>query len=281
MLLTLALLAGCPVFPANNYWNAAIDTLPVSAQSQAWVRSIGDADLHPDFGGPYGIPITVTSAKPRAKVRFEYADESDHRRYPLNRRTRIEPASDRHAIVLHKPSCRLFETWNTRHAATGWTAGSGAVWNLRSNRLRPRTWTSADAAGLPILPGLLRWAEVRRGEVRHAIRFTAPTSAPRFIWPARHQAGDDPQAPPMGARFRLRAGFQTAGYSDATRVVLTAMERYGLVLADNGTGWYFQGATSRHWPDRLIEELKTIPSSAFEAVDTSAMKRAPDSAAVR
>lgn len=269
------------MFPANNYWNAPIDGLAVHNDSAAWVRSIGDTDLHPDFGGPYGIPVTVTSAKPRAKVRFAYTDESDHRRYPLNGRTRIEPASDRHAIVVHKPSCRLFETWNTRRTAQGWTAGSGATWNLRSNRLRPRTWTSADAAGLPILPGLLRWSEVRRGEVRHAIRFTAPTTAPRFIWPARHQAGDDPDAPPMGARFRLAADFVLADYSRHTRVVLRAMQRYGLVLADNGTGWYFQGATSRHWPDRLIEELKTIPSAAFEAVDTSGLTRSPDSAAVR
>ena len=189
-----------------------------------------------------------------------------------------QPASDRHAIVLHKPSCRLFETWNTKRTAGGWTAGSGATWNLRSNRLRPRTWTSADAAGLPILPGLLRWSEVRKGEVRHAIRFTAPTTAPTFIWPARHQAGDDPAAPPMGARFRLRAGFDVSGYSARTRVVITAMQRYGLVLADNGTGWYFQGATSSRWPDRLIAELKTIPSSAFEAVNTSGLMRSPNSA---
>ncbi len=272
------MLAGCPVFPADNYWNTPIDGLPLHSDSAAWVGSIGQTDLHPDFGGPYGIPITVTSAKPRAKVRFQYAAESDHVRYPLNGRTRIEPASDRHAIVLHKPSCRLFETWNTKRTAGGWTAGSGATWNLRSNRLRPRTWTSADAAGLPILPGLLRWSEVRKGEVRHAIRFTAPTTAPTFIWPARHQAGDDPAAPPMGARFRLRAGFDVSGYSARTRVVITAMQRYGLVLADNGTGWYFQGATSSRWPDRLIAELKSIPSSAFEAVDTSGLVRSPNSA---
>jgi hypothetical protein len=281
MLLAVAALAGCPVFPPDNYWNTPVAALPVHARSQQWVDAIGSGDLHPDFGGRYGIPITVTSAKPRATVRFQYASESDRVRYPLTRRTRIEAASDRHAIVVHRPTCRLFETWSTRRTDTGWAAGSGAVWDLRSNRLRPRTWTSADAAGLPILPGLLRWPEVRRGEVRHAIRFTAPTTAPAFIWPARHQAGADRQAPPMGARFRLRTDFDISAFSPTTRVVLRAMQRYGLVLADNGSAWFFQGATHRDWPDRLIAELKTVPGPAFEAVDTGVMMRDPGSAAAR
>ena len=160
------------------------------------------------------------------------------------------------------------ETWNTRRTASGWRAGSGAVWNLRSNALRPAGWTSADAAGLPILPGLLRWSEVRSGRVDHAIRFTAPTTAPRYVWPARHQAGDDPGAPPMGARFRLRADFDVSGFSPHARTVLTAMRDYGLVLADNGSAWYFQGATNAAWPEGLLDEFKTVPAGAFEAVDT-------------
>ncbi len=280
--LAVAALAGCPVFPTDNYWNAPINTLPVHQSSGRWVSSIGDTDLHPDFGGrQYGIPVTVTRKKPRTAVRFDYADESDQVRYPLRRSTRIEGGSDRHTVVVDARRCRLYETWNTRRTATGWRAGSGAVWNLRSNRLRPAGWTSADAAGLPILPGLLRWSEVRAGSVDHAIRFTAPTTAPRYLWPARHQAGSDPSAPPMGARFRLVSGFDTSGYSTRTRTVLRAMQTYGLVLADNGSPWYFQGERNAKWPARMIEELKTVPSSAFEAVDTAGMMVEDRSARVR
>jgi hypothetical protein len=280
--LVVAGIAGCPVFPADNYWNAPVSGLPVHPSSLQWVASIGDADLHPDFGGPqYGIPITISKHKPRTKVRFDYADESDAVRYPLRRSTRIEGGSDRHTVVVDARRCRLYETWNTRRTAGGWRAGSGAVWNLRSNALRPAGWTSADAAGLPILPGLLRWSEVRAGSVDHAIRFTAPTTAPRYLWPARHEAGSDPTAPPMGARFRLVSGFDTAGFSPATRTVLEAMKTYGLVLADNGSPWYFQGERTPKWPQRLIEELKSVPSSAFEAVDTSEMKLSEGSARAR
>lgn len=280
--LILAGLVGCPVFPSDNYWNAPIAGLPVHPSSSQWVAAIGDVDLHPDFGGSqYGIPITITKQKARTPVRFDYADESDRVRYPLRRSTRIEGGSDRHTVVVDVRRCRLYETWNTRRTAGGWRAGSGAVWNLRSNALRPAGWTSADAAGLPILPGLLRWSEVRSGAVRHAIRFTAPTTAPRYLWPARHQAGSDRSAPPMGARFRLNADFDTSGYSKPTRVVLTAMKRYGLVLADNGSPWYFQGERTRAWPTRLIEELKSVPGSAFDVVDTSGMRVEAGSARVR
>lgn len=271
MFLAAVLLAGCPVFPVDNYWNTPVEGLPVHTSSQAWLDSIGQTTLHPDFGGAYGIPVTVTKQRPRAKVRFDYASESDRVRYPLNSRTRVEGGSDRHAVIVAKRTCTLYETWNTRRTSTGWRAGSGAVWNLRSNDLRPNGWTSADAAGLPILPGLLRWKEVRAGFVGHAIRFTAPTTADRFLWPARHEAGSDPQAPPMGARFRLRADFDTSDYSAETRTVLNALQTYGLVLADNGSPWFFQGATSDKWPEHLIDELKSVPSTAFEAVDTAPM----------
>lgn len=286
----------CPVFPADNYWHARVDRLPVHPLSAQWLSTMR-ADrtrLHPDFGPsfgeqpvPYGIPITITHGAPSARVRFDYADESDHVRYPLGRSTRIEGGphadGDRHAIVVDADTCTLYETWNTRRTASGWAAGSGAVWSLRSNRLRPRGWTSADAAGLPILPGLLRWDEVAHGHVDHAIRFTTDVTRRTFIWPARHQAGstNDPAAPPMGARFRLRADYPIDGYPRAAQVVLRAMKEYGLVLADNGSPWYFQGTEDERWTTGLLDQLKRVPASAFEAVDTTSLMRRPGSAQTR
>ncbi|MDO9485915.1 MAG: hypothetical protein Q7K25_07615 [Actinomycetota bacterium] len=285
----------CPVFPGNNYWHARIDRLPVSSSSAQWMSNMhASKNLHPDFGPsfgeqevPYGIPITVIRGAARVPVSFEYADESDKVRYPLSKETLIEGGSnaggDRHAIVIDADTCTLFETWNTRQTASGWTAGSGAVWSLRSNALRPRTWTSADAAGLPILPGLLRWDEVKAGRVDHAIRFTTDVTQRAFVWPARHQAGSttDRAFPPMGARFRLKSGFSTAGYSTQAMVVLNAMKQYGLVLADNGSPWFFQGDADPAWPADLIAELKGIPASAFEAVDTARLQVSPNSAAAK
>jgi hypothetical protein len=284
--------AGCHVFPDDNYWNTDITALPVHPRSDAWTRHMSPrTNLHPDFGRsygaqsvPYGIPVTVVGAgHPKVAVRFQYASESDRVRYPLGRDTRIEGGrrsdGDRHAIVLDKSSCTLYETWNTRKRSGRWTAGSGAVWRLGSNALRPDGWTSADAAGLPILPGLLRWREVRSGVVDHAIRFTTDVTDNRYIWPARHRAGavDDRSYPPMGARFRLKASFDTSGYGRYAKVVLRAMKTYGLVLADNGSPWYFQGEATDKWPSSLISDLKQIPARAFVAVDTSPLMIAPDS----
>ena len=244
-------------------------------------------DLHPDFGGRYGIPITwVGKDHPRVRVRFGYAEESDKVRYPLGPKTRIEggraSSGDRHAIVVDRAACTLYETFDTRRVNGRWHAGSGAVWSLRSNALRPDGWTSADAAGLPIMPGLLRWPEVRDRRVNHAIRFTTDITSRWHVWPARHDAGsrDSRDFPPMGARFRLRADFDASGYGAHAREVIRAMKTYGLVLADNGSPWFFQGAQSRSWPNRLIEDLKRIPASQFEAVDTSGMMVDRDSAAV-
>jgi hypothetical protein len=276
----------CPVFPARNYWHAPVDRLPLEARSDDWLSVMQPiASLHPDFGPsygeqavPYGIPVTVVDGGPRVRVTFDYADESDQVRYPLSRATRIEGGwnadGDRHAIVVDARTCLLYETWNTRIRDGRWTAGSGAVWDLRSNRLRPDGWTSADAAGLPILPGLLRYDEVMAGHVDHAIRFTTPITRRAYVWPARHQAGatDDPRYPPMGARFRLASVYDVSSYSPQAQVVLRAMKEYGLVLADNGSAWYFQGTADRRWPPRLIEELKRIPASAFEAVDTTGLR---------
>ncbi|MGH8888988.1 MAG: hypothetical protein ACRDV3_04410 [Acidothermaceae bacterium] len=251
-------------------------------------------NLHPDFGpsgdpsAPYGIPVTVAAAgQARVPVTFDYADESDKVSYPFSAATKIEGGSaasgDRHAIVVTADTCELFETWDTHQTSSGWTAGSGARWSLSSDALRPDGWTSADAAGLPILPGLLRWDEVAAGHVDHAIRFTTNRTDAAHLWPARHDASSAQSAslPPMGARFRLKASFDISHYSAQTQVVLRAMQTYGLVLADNGAPWFFQGTADNSWPNALISQLKTIPAGAFEAVDTTGMEVSPNSGAAR
>lgn len=286
---------GCRVFPADSYWHAEVSDLPRHPRSRQWLaRMSTDRDLHPDFGpsygdGPgYGLPITVVGSRHRrVRVRFTYAAESDRVRYPLGRDTRIEggrdSAGDKHAVVVDRDRCRLHETWNTRQQGGRWTAGSGATWSLRSNALRPDTWTSADAAGLPILPGLLRWREVRNRAVDHAIRFTTDVTSRWHLWPARHDAGSrgSHRFPPMGARFRLKAGYRPVGLGGHAREVVRAMKTYGLVLADNGSPWFFQGERNRHWPEGLVEDLKQVPASAFEAVDASSLMVDRDSAQVR
>lgn len=285
----------CAEFPADNWWHADVRDLPVHRRSAQWLSHMStDRDLHPDFGpsygdGPnYGIPITVVRANHRkVRVRFRYASESDRVRYPLGRDTRIEggrrSSGDRHAIVVDRGRCRLYETWATRFRDGRWRAGSGAVWSLRSNSLRPDGWTSADAAGLPILPGLLRWNEVRDNRIDHAIRFTTDVTRRHHLWPARHDAGstDSRAYPPMGARFRLKASYSAAGLSAKARRVVRAMKKYGLVLADIGSPWFFQGERHSKWPERLIADLMTIPASAFVAVDTSSLKVSDNSAEVR
>jgi hypothetical protein len=286
---------GCPVFPANNWWNRDISRMPIHARSGQWLSHMSTSRrLHPDFGpsygdGPnYGIPITVV-AKTHRKVRvgFSYASESDKGGYPFGPDTKIEggrnSGGDMHAIVVQKGTCRLFETWNTRTGSGRWVAGSGATWFLRSNALRTNTWTSADAAGLPILPGLLRWNEVKAGAVRHAIRFTTDVTSRHHIWPARHDAGsqDSLAYPPMGARFRLKAAYPLRGYGTYARRVLVAMKHYGLVLADNGSPWFFQGERNASWPPAMVEALKRVPASAFVAVDTSRLRITANSAATR
>jgi hypothetical protein len=282
---------GCMVLPPQNFWNTDISQLPVDSRSAAWLAHMSTGRmLHPDFGssfgdGPdYGIPITTVDAShAKVPVTFDYASESDRVAYPLGDDTRIEGGlasdGDRHSVVVDTSTCTLYETWLTRHAGGGWQAGSGAVWSLKSNILRHDGWTSADAAGLPVLPGLLRWAEVQSGSVDHAIRFTTDRSARAHIWPARHDAGSGPIAsyPPMGARFRLKASYSAAKLGPDARVVVAAMKKYGLVLADNGSPWFFQGEQNPHWPQSLIDDLKRIPASAFVAVDTHGLQIAPNS----
>jgi len=294
----------CPMFPANNIWNTDISKLPVSPHSAAWLRSMDSAstNLHPDFGPnpggfPYGIPYNiVTNAHRLVHIKFQYASQSNKGPYPFGPGTLIEggknAGGDRHAIMVNKDTCTLYELWHARYSASGSTAGSGAIWHLTSNKLRPAGWTSADAAGLPILPGLLNYSQVqaavRSGRpITHAIRFTAQRTQSAYLWPARHEAGSgaNPALPPMGARFRLKASFNVAGfcasatvpYCKDAKAVLTEMQHYGLILADNGSNWYFQGSAYPHWPDALVSLLKQIPASAFQAVDESCLMVSPNS----
>jgi hypothetical protein len=288
----------CPVFPNNSWWHAKVSKLPVHARSAQWMSRMSPTrKLHPDFGpsygeqpAPYGIPITIVAGThAKVTVTFDYWRESDRVPYPLGADTLVEggqwTSGDRHTIVVDRDTCKLYETWATRKSGNPvtWRAGSGATWSLYSNVLRPRTWTSADAAGLPVLPGLLRYDEVALGAVDHAIRFTTDVSDMRYLWPARHQAGgvNNVTYPPMGARFRMKATYPIAASLRAdTKAVLVAMKVYGLVLADNGTPWFFQGTADTRWPEALLDQLKQVPASAFEAVDTSSLMISYDSMAV-
>ena len=275
----------CPIYPDDNVWHADVRRVPVHPLSETWIGNMGGPSrlLHPDFGGPYGYELQVVdNTTPTTPISFDYADESDAVPYPFTASTPIEPASDAHAFMLNKDSCVLYELFDASWNGGRPTAGSGAVFDLRKNDLRPAGWTSADAAGLPIWPGVLRYDEVARGIVDHAIRFTAQRTDRTYVWPARHQAGAarDASLPPMGARFRLRSDFSFTGFSAQTQVVLTAMQRYGLILADNGSNWYFQGSTDSRWSDTLISELKRIPAGAFEAIDASSLIADPNSARV-
>jgi S-layer homology domain len=264
----------CPLFPASNVWNRRVDALPVAPNSAALVATIGiDRPLHPDFGEylGYGIPVNVVGpSTPRSRVTFDYADESDPGPYPIPPNPRIEGGSDRHLIMWDLTACRLYELFAAERTSGGWHAGSGAIWDLRANALRPDGWTSADAAGLPILPGLVRYEEVAAGAINHTIRFTAPETRSAHIYPARHHAGvgTSTSLPPMGLRVRLKADFDISGFSPRMRVILVAMQRYGMILADNGSPWYFTGTSDARWDDEELNELKSLRGSDFEAVDT-------------
>jgi hypothetical protein len=278
---------GCPIFPSDNHWNLRVDRLPLHARSDAIVRSIGlDRTMHPDFGsgrwegGPIGIPFTTVGRGQRGvRVSFEYASESDRRPYPIPPGAPIEGGrgsdGDRHVIVVDRDRCRLYELFAAFPGEPTWRAGSGAIWDLRSNRLRPRGWTSADAAGLPILPGLARYDEVRRGRIDHALRFTAARTRRAFVYPARHFASDltDPDLPAMGQRLRLKRGYRIAGFPRQARIVLRALKRYGMILADNGSPWYVSGAPHRGWDNDQLHTLKRVPGRAFEVVDTTRLPR--------
>lgn len=268
-------LRSCDLFPDTNVWNRRVDALPVAANSSTMVASVGASeDLHPDFGETlaYGIPINVvTTATPKRPVTFDYDDESDPGPYPIPTSPRIEGGSDRHVLMWDIDACRLYELFAAEFNGSRWTAGSGAIWDLDSNALRPDGWTSADAAGLPILPGLVRYEEVSSGAIEHAIRFTAPVTRSAHVYPARHHAGAGPSVslPPMGLRVRLKASFDVSGFGPQARVILVAMQRYGMILADNGSPWFFSGSSDVRWDDDQLNQLKSLRGSDFEVVDTS------------
>jgi len=277
----------CPAFPADNVWNTNISGLPVNPNSATWLASMDSSttNLHPDFGpsgdpsNPYGIPFQVVSpSTPLVNIAFQYAEESDPGPYPFSASTPIEGGADatgdRHAIMVNPATCTLYELWDAYYETTGSTAGSGAIWDLNSDALRPAGWTSADAAGLPILPGLVNFDEASSGVMDHAIRVTASCTQESYLWPARHEAGQaNANCPPMGARFRLEASFTLPASScDALcQTVLSTMKNYGLIVADNGSNWFFQGVADPRWTYTDVDELKQIPASAFQAVDESCL----------
>jgi hypothetical protein len=289
-------LAGCPVLPPDNIWNTPVDTLPVDTRSALYINTIGaNTGLHPDFGsglyqgGPIGIPyVVVPGDQALADITFRYDDESDPGPYPIPPDAPIEggPESrgDRHVLVLDRDHCVLYEVFSAYPQEDGsWRAGSGAIFDLQSNDLRPETWTSADAAGLPILPGLVRYDEVAAGEIRHAVRFTVPRTRRAYIWPARHYASirTEEQYPPMGQRFRLKASFDISGFSPEVQVILRALKKYGMILADNGSPWFISGVPDEHWNnERLVTEFRRVHGSDFEAVDESSLIVDPDSGQV-
>ena len=276
----------CPVFPANNPWNERVDRLPVAQDSARLIASIGlSAPVHPDFGSglyngaPIGIPYEIVSKQTRrVPVSFQYSSQSDHGEYPLPPNVPIEGGThsngDRHVIVVDKNSCKDYELFAAYPHDGGrrWTAGSGAIFNLRSNRLRHAGWTSADAAGLPILPGLARYDELKRGSIDHALRFTAPCTAARYVYPARHEASTcSGFYPPMGLRVRLKANVNIAHLPYQARIVAQTLKRYGMILADNGSPWYISGAPNRGWNNDALHLLNRLTGQDFEVVNTSSL----------
>lgn len=285
----------CEGFPADNVWRADVSKLPVHKSSAAFVASIGSAvGMHPDFGAglwqgaPIGIPITtVPSGQSTSKVTFQYARESDPGPYPIPANPAIEGGAtskgDRHIILHDKGACRVYELYAAYHKSTGWTAGSGAIFDLNDDKLRPAGWTSADAAGLSIFAGLVRYDELASGHIDHALRITAPHTRNAYLWPARHAASSstDASLPPMGLRLRLKANVDISGLPQQARIVAEAMRKYGVILADNGSAWYVSGAPDERWNNDALNDLGRLHGSDFEAVDESGLMVSTNSAAVK
>jgi hypothetical protein len=286
----------CPMFPADSHWHADVRGLPVLANSRAMVATVGtDAALKADFGsgtwdgGPIGIPyVVVPGSQEKVPVTFAYDDESDPGPYPIPADPPIEGGpdadGDRHVIVVDEGACRLYELYAAHPAGGGrWTAGSGAVWDLRSNALRPAGWTSADAAGLPILPGLVRYDEVAAGKVEHAIRMTVPVSRTSYVWPARHQAGStsSADAPAMGQRFRLKASVDESAFPASVRPIIRALKVYGAINADNGSAWFMSGVPDPRWDDDALQTLRRLRGRDFEAIDASSLRVSANSGQAR
>jgi hypothetical protein len=275
------------VFPADNPWNADISTYPLHPDSSAFIASIGtETGLHPDFGtvwegAPIGIPYAVVSgAQQKVPVTFtEYGNESDPGPYPVPRNAPVEggaaSSGDRHVIVVDTDTKRLYELYRAFKAPGGWRADSGATWDLTSNAVRPKYWTSADAAGLPIFPGLVRYEEIGKGEITHAIRFTVQQTQKGFIYPARHFASnsDDASLPPMGLRLRLKASVDIAVFSATNQIILQALKKYGLIVADNGADWFLSGSPDSRWDDEDLAQLGQIKGSDFEVVYNGEIER--------
>lgn len=274
----------CLMFPADNAWNMRVDGLPKHAKNKIWKQSTHAAStlVHPDFGpSPYGIPVNVvTNSHANVAVTFNYADESDIGPYPFDNATLKEGGSDQHALMVNADSCTLYELYHAQWNGGAPTGGSGAIWDLTSNDLRPAGWTSADAAGLPILPGMVRYDEIQAGTISHALRVTFDCTSGKYLWPARHQAATGGKTcPPMGARFRLRSSFDQSGFSPQAQVLITALKQYGVINADNGSDWYITGTMDNNWNDNLLDEWKSIPARAFVAIDASGCQVSPDSGA--
>ncbi|MEV4533907.1 hypothetical protein AB0J82_08760 [Asanoa sp. NPDC049518] len=281
--------------PADNVWRADVSRLPVHARSAAMVASIGASSaMHPDFGSgtwegaPIGIPVTtVPAGQKKIPVEFEYADESDRGPYPIPSDAKIEggpqATGDRHVIAFDKSACKVYELFSAYPRGSGWKAGSGAVFDLRSNKLRPAGWTSADASGLSIFAGLVRYEEVATGKIDHAIRITVPKTRTGFTWPATHSASSatDANLPQLGQRLRLKASVGTGSMPKQARVVAEAMKRHGVIVADHGSAWYISGAPDSRWDNDALRALKSLTGSDFEVVDTSGLVSSKTSGAVR
>jgi hypothetical protein len=274
-------LGSCSVFPADNPWNTDVSGYPVHPNSAGYIANIlanGGDHLHADFGGggAYGIPyVTVPGSQPKVPIEFvDWPDESDPGPYPIPLDAPIERGSDRHVIAVDRDACVLYELYNATPLADRWRASNGARFDLRSNALRPLGWTSADAAGLPIFAGLVRYDEVAAGQITHALRFTVSATQRGFVLPATHYASSstDPNRSPMGLRLRLKAGYDISGFTGQSRVVLEALKRYGMIVADNGSNWYITGAADSRWDDTDLDQLKRVPGSAFEVVDTGPVR---------
>jgi len=274
----LPVIGGCQIFPADNPWNRDITNDPLDPNSDNYMAYMtqGGANVHPDFGSDptYGIPyVVVPASQPKVPIQFLYSD-SDPGPYPIPPNPPIEAGSDRHILVLENGSCTLYEVGSaqmmTIGGQAGWACNAGAIFHLGSNQLRTDCATSADAAGLPILPGLVRYAEATSGAYHHAVRFTMANTQQAFIHPATHYASGitDTNAPPMGLRLRLKASFDLSSYTGSALAVATALKHYGMLLADNGSDFYLSGETNTSWDDNDLNQLKQIPGSAFEVVQS-------------
>ncbi len=283
---TVPVVGGCPIFPADNWWNADISKYPLDPLSSQYINAL-PGNLHPDFGEnpDYGIPFNIVpSDQKKVPVKFRYGSQSDPGPYPIPPDAQIEGGKnskgDRHVLVLQQVKCRLYEMWDAYPINGGkkWRAGSGALFHLNSNKLRPDGWTSADAAGLPILPALIKCDEVQAGEIDHALRVTFNETQQGYIHPATHYASDSRKKtlPPMGLRLRMKASYDTSGLYGESAIIAAAMKKYGMFVADNGSNWYFQGEGGKDstcWDDNDLDQLKNVPGSAFEVVKTGKIRR--------